>query len=144
MILRSAADVFSKAAAPHGNSLICLNVGPTEEHSCPFDASLEKNWASFLNARREDEKSHAFRCYSSCIVERDSRGWPGQYGQWASAFAPVHELATKLAREPRSRELPVAQDGLARDLQDVRCFLDGQSAEESELYDLCPSRIHVS
>ena len=59
-----------------------------------------------------------------------------------STSARIGRLASSdLTEEPGLRGLPVPHDGLRRDVQDIRCFVDGQAAKESQLDNLAHTRI---
>ena len=49
--------------------------------------------------------------------------------------------STELPEEPGLRGLPVSHDSLGGDVQDLRRFLDGQAAKESQLDNLTHTRI---
>src|SRR5437868_448468 len=61
---------------------------------------------------------------------------PNTSGIWRSGVA-----SPDLAQEPGLRGLPIPHDGLRRDVQHIRCLVDGQAAEKSQLDNLAHTHI---
>ena len=90
------------------------------------------------------------RTSRSSDVPRAERLWGGKPSELA-LVAPSATLvllawsggvaSPELPEEPGFRGLPVPHDGLGRDVQDIRCFVDGQAAKESQLDNLAHPRI---
>jgi hypothetical protein len=55
---------------------------------------------------------------------------------------PVLSTA-QLAHQPGSGELPITHDSLCRDVEHIGRLFDAETAEESELNDVCAARIQT-
>src|SRR5262249_27020396 len=66
---------------------------------------------------------------------------PARYARGAMLGRSREVASSQLTEEPGLRGLPVSHNGLRRDVQDLRRFLDGQAPKEPQLDDLTHPRI---
>src|SRR5262245_6138127 len=71
----------------------------------------------------------------------DRANLPARYARGAMLGRSREVASSQLTEEPGLRRLPVSHNGLRRDVQDLRRFLDGQAPKEPQLDDLTHPRI---